>query len=135
MQGSPNSIYKEFLLSTGGEIAVCRHPQRQCVYEEAVTIKQEKKDNDVIVDDQMDYYHKLNYPCLHGLYSLRVIVRLNTDRMRVAGFRWWEQICKFASRDQLSFPVVMWSLGIHPVVLPQLAFRKQHSLFGCFGRR
>jgi len=34
------------------------------------------------------------------------------------GLMWWEQICMFSSRDQISFPFVCHQLGITPSILP-----------------
>jgi len=31
---------------------------------------------------------------------------------------WWEQICMFSSRDQISFPFVCHQLDIKPSILP-----------------
>ena len=71
-----------------------------------------------LINPQLDFYRKNNYPENNGLYELPVLIRKKSERNNLINLRWWEQICKWSSRDQISFPVVMWSLGLKPIVLP-----------------
>jgi len=34
----------------------------------------------------------------------------NNDVTRKMGMMWWEQICRFSSRDQISFPYILWRM-------------------------
>ena len=61
------------------------------------------------------------YPKNNGLYELPVRVQRNTKLTQQMGWMWWEQICMFSSRDQISFPFVCHQLGIKPTILPGVA--------------
>jgi hypothetical protein len=56
-------------------------------------------------------------------------VQRNTHLTQRMGWKWWEQICMFSSRDQISFPFVCHQLGIKPSILPGKANGiKQNSI-------
>jgi hypothetical protein len=71
-----------------------------------------------LVEDQLAFYRDLCYPENNGLYELPVRVQRNTPTTQRMGWMWWEQICMFSSRDQISFPFVCNQLGIKPSILP-----------------
>ena len=49
---------------------------------------------------------------------MSAFVKKNTYISTVASLKWWEYICKYSSRDQLSFPVALWECNITPSILP-----------------
>ena len=75
-------------------------------------------DHSNLVDDQLDFYRDMDYPKNNGLYELPARVQRNTELTQRMGWMWWEQICMFSSRDQISFPFVCHQLGIKPSILP-----------------
>lgn len=94
---------KEFL--GDADIGLFKHPYRDCIYDEAVA--------DVgrieMLKPQVDYYRSQGYPEKNGLYECGVLVRRNTaNEFNEA---WWEEM-KWSSRDQISFPYVLWK---HPL--------------------
>ena len=97
---------------------VFKHRWNTCIYKEAQDILKEKVDVPELINPQVEYYRANGYPENNGLYELPVLIRKKSDRNNLINLRWWEQICKFSSRDQVSFPVVMWSLGLKPIILP-----------------
>jgi len=115
----PIDIYNQFLLPNQSNIGVLRHAKRTCAYDEAKRVRR-RRDYPPLIDAQMDYYKKENFPAKHGLYHLAAIIRKKSRETDLINLRWWEQICKFSSRDQLSFSMVLWSLGIKPTILPGL---------------
>ena len=115
----PEKIISEYLKD--GIIGVFNHTHRNCVYDEGAIVASLKYDDPKIVYDQLNYYESIKYPRHNGLYELPVSIRKNTPEIQRLNLRWWEQICKYSSRDQISFPVVLWSLGITPTILPGYA--------------
>ena len=63
----------------------------------------------------------MGYPRNNGLYELPVSIRKNTDNIKILNLRWWEQICRYSSRDQISMPFVLWKTNITPKLLPGYA--------------
>tara|TARA_B100000003_G_scaffold167020_1_gene153485 strand:- start:141 stop:815 length:675 start_codon:yes stop_codon:yes gene_type:complete len=116
LERNPLEVIEKYLSDT--DIAVFKHPQRDCVYLEGQLVNQVGFDHSNLVDDQLDFYGDMDYPKNNGLYELPARVQRNTELTQRMGWMWWEQICMFSSRDQISFPFVCHQLGIKPSILP-----------------
>lgn len=116
LEEDPEKIIDEYLKSS--DIAVFKHPERDCVYEEGNLVKSIGFDYPNLIDDQLDFYRDMQYPKNNGLYELPVRIQRNNKRTQQLGLMWWEQICMFSSRDQISFPFVCYQLGIKPSIIP-----------------
>lgn len=83
-----------------------------CIYKEAKLVNdigflEDKK----IVNEQMEFYKSQGMPKDFGLTNNSVIIWKNCTLARKISMAWWEQICRFSSRDQLSLFYVHWKLG------------------------
>ena len=58
--------------------------------------------------------HTHSYGGKNGLFELPTFVLKNTPKIKELCLMWWEQICKYSSRDQLSLPYVLHRLNIKP---------------------
>jgi len=103
------------------DIALFKHNQRSCIYEEAKLLKKLNYDHISNIDNQINFYKEKGYPENNGLYELPVSIRKNTDRINALNLKWWDNICRFSSRDQLSMPYCLWESGITPTILPGFA--------------
>lgn len=113
----PNQIINTYL--NDSDIALFKHPERNCVAEEGELIKQVNFDHHNLVQEQMDFYFGYEkYPSNNGLYELPCRVQRNSRKIQEAMLLWWEQICMFSSRDQLSLPYVLWKNDIKPAIMP-----------------
>jgi hypothetical protein len=112
----PEEIIQNYLKDT--DIAVFKHPERNCVYKEGEEIKKIEYDLKELVDQQLNFYKEVNYPEGNGLYELPARIQRNTKDMQTMSLTWWELICKFSSRDQLSFPYACYKHNIKPSILP-----------------
>ena len=50
-------------------------------------------------------------PQNYGLFEMSTFIKKNTPIIKTFDLLWWEHICKFSSRDQISLPFVLWKLG------------------------
>ena len=116
LEADPEELIEKYL--KGSDIAVFKHPERDCVYEEGNLVRQIGFDHPNLVEDQLDFYREMGYPYHNGLYELPVRVQRNNERTQQLGLMWWEQICMFSSRDQISFPFVCHQLNIKPNIIP-----------------
>jgi hypothetical protein len=116
---NPQNIIDQYLNEF--DIAVFNHSDRNCVYDEAEAIKRIGKDNNDLVDRQMNFYKEEGFPKGYGLFELPSFVRKNNHRMNEMSLCWWEQISKYSSRDQLSLPYVFWKMNINKSIMPGLA--------------
>ena len=112
----PQKIIENYI--GDAEIALWKHTDRDCVYKEAAILAQLRYDHLPLIQAQTQYYTSVGYPANNGLYELPVSIRKNTDDIKVLNMRWWEQICRYSSRDQLSMPFVLWKGNITPKILP-----------------
>lgn len=95
---------------------VFRHTTRNCIYNEANIIKKLGYDNKKLVNEQVNYYKKNGYPSGNGLYELSAFIK-NSKKSMLTSLIWWENICKFSSRDQISFPYAVWKSKVDIVIL------------------
>jgi hypothetical protein len=122
----PTKIIEEYLKDD--ILGVFKHLDRDCVYDEGKVVLSCRIDKPELVNSQLEYYESVEYPRNNGLWELPALIRKNTPQTQVMNLRWWEQICKYSSRDQISFPFVLHSLNITPVVLPGYAFGEKYVL-------
>jgi len=115
----PYELINQYL--TDADVAVFKHPQRNCIYEEGEFVKQIKFDYPNLIDDQLAFYRDMCYPKDNGLYELPVRIQKNNELTRRMGLMWWEQICMFSSRDQISFPFVCHQLRVKLSFMPGFA--------------
>ena len=116
LQVDPHILIDKYLKET--DVAVFKHPTQNCVYDEGKEVIRINFDHQNLVEDQLSFYQDMKYPRKNGLYELPARIQRNTELTQRMGWMWWEQICMFSSRDQISFPFVCHQLGIKPAILP-----------------
>lgn len=93
------------------DIAVFKHPWRNCIYDEhepaRLRLHQEKWR---LIDDQIKMYAARGMPRKFGLAECGVILSRANEITREFFERWWAEITRFSSRDQMSFPFVWWQM-------------------------
>lgn len=115
----PRRDPRELLAYCGSSgIGLYRHPERDCIYEEAEACVQRGFDEGII-RKQMTRYVAEAYPKRNGLAQTTVMVRKHTSPAVIAAMEcWWEEINAGSVRDQLSFDYAMWKLGIRYGCVP-----------------
>lgn len=98
-------IIEEFL--GDNDIAVWKHFARDCIYEESKAIRDYKPNIYQDVEKQVNYYKSKGFPEHYGLGECNVIVRRHTPIVEKFNNYWWSEICRWSSRDQISFPYVI----------------------------
>ena len=107
-------------------ILVRIHRQGDDVYEEAAACIESGKGDSETINAQVAEYRKQRFPEKSGLYINGILFRKPTEATTRLNKAWWEQICKYSSRDQISLPYVLHTQGV--------GFREvEHLYFGqCF---
>lgn len=94
------------------------HPERDCIYDEGLTIFLYQKDTIEHVLRIITYIKHNGYPqhnglcetnCLYRIHNLPDIIRFNED--------WWFLISHFSKRDQLSYNYIIWKLHLPLIYL------------------
>ena len=111
-----------------GDISLFNH-DRDCLYREAYLVKRDGLDWPDNTDRQIEFYKKEKMPESYKLYELVAFLRKKSPIIGKLNMMWWEQICKYSSRDQISLPYCLWKLDIIPEILPGNVFRSENSFF------
>jgi hypothetical protein len=101
-------LVKEWLKDA--DMALWKHPSRDCIYEEAVQAKGLFHPSETIrrdIDRQIEHYRQIGIPRHIGMAECGVIIRRNKPIVNRFNEAWWAEICCYSQRDQISFPVVL----------------------------
>lgn len=107
LKKDPREIYDEY---GDFDILLFKHPDRKCTYEEMDAVKKWNMDDTENIDNQYKFYKSKFMPSNWGLYEMSTFIVKNTDNIKTFQLMWYEHICKFSSRDQISLPFVLWKL-------------------------
>jgi hypothetical protein len=99
------------------DICVQKHSYRDCVYSEIKEVTSLKLDFYSKLKNQYSHYLKEGYPSDNGLYDCSIIIRKNIKSINDMSKSWWEEVNKYSSRDQISFPYVLTKHNIIPNVI------------------
>ena len=116
---NPHVIEDKFL--SNSDIALFKHEFRDCVFAEGAAVLSFKMAHYPRVMSQLEFYKLARYPLRNGLWETPGMVRRNTNKIAKANTMWWEMMCRFSSRDQISLPFVLDKYNIKPCVLPGMA--------------
>lgn len=96
------------------DMVVFKHPERQCLYDEAEICLRGLYQNEENFFDkiwsQMERYKKIGFPEKLGLTENNVLLRKPTENINKLMAFWWNEITNGSQRDQLSFMYSYWYL-------------------------
>lgn len=90
-------------------ILLRKHPKWDDLYEEALACFQGDRDSDKIRRQLISYK---GFPADSGLFINGILFRKPTADTTALNKLWWEHICNFSYRDQISLPFVLYESGI-----------------------
>jgi len=100
-------------------IAFFRHPDRDCIYQEAEVSKQMPKYEPSHIDAQIGRYRDQGYPEHAGLWASGIIAREHhRPAVRRLDRRWLKRCQTESVQDQISLPPLLRSLGMAPGAIP-----------------
>lgn len=107
--GDVNDYVEKHIKSEDCTIFIPKHPQRNCIYEEAEACIKLHKDTQENVYRQINRYHEEGFPKNYGLTQSGIIFRYhNDDRCKKIMDEWWNEVKNGSHRDQLSLFYVLW---------------------------
>lgn len=112
----PEDVIKKYL--DDADIAVFKHPHRNCVYDEIEIVQHYGVDHAKNLIEIKYFFDSNSYPRRAGLYELTSFVYRNSPKMQTAMLSWWQLICKFSSRDQISFPYIVKTHNLKCNIMP-----------------
>ena len=116
----------EKAMTENRKMSIPLHPDRDCVYDEFEACIALGKDNQEIMQKQMEIMRKFGLPKKQGLFETNVIYRQHHDEIVVAIMEdWWWWIENYSRRDQLSLGYVLWKKGIEIKALSDRSYRNR----------
>ncbi|KAL7246761.1 hypothetical protein ACSBR2_001797 [Camellia fascicularis] len=117
-QRDPLGVLEAFLWRTNSSLAISEHGARSSVYDEAKAVVKKNKATPEEVEVQLTHYRQDGFPedkrfnGKKALAEASVIVREHTPLTNLLMCLWFNEVVRFTSRDQLSFPYVLWRLRV-----------------------
>lgn len=94
------------------DIAVYRHPTRNCLYQEAMTCAKLNLDDPEIIIEQAVAYENSGFAKDKGLGECNIIFRRHTDKVKAFNEAWFSHYTRYSRRDQISFPYALDQVGL-----------------------
>ena len=107
--------------------AMFAHPDRDCIFEEAVASSAMLKYRNLPIDEQVENYRRCGIQPHSGLHACGVIARKEPlpAQLRQANNVWWAENLKWTYQDQLSLRFVLHQLGIGVDLIPGNLWRNE----------
>jgi O-antigen biosynthesis protein len=107
--------------------AMFRHPDRDCIFDEAFVSAKMKKYEGLPVREQVEAYRREGVPEHGGLFACGVIARKEPlrDALRRVNELWWKENVKWTYQDQLSLPYVLKKTGAIVGIIPGNLWQNQ----------
>ncbi len=108
-----NCNLKEFVdkwLTKDVDMVAMEHG-RDCIYDEMDACIKRKKDTKENIERQRQFYLKEGFPKHAGMVGTGILIRKYRNYDDWFNFLmddWWDIVCKFSHRDQLSFNYALW---------------------------
>lgn len=94
------------------ELALRRHPQRDCIYAEAAHCQNMGRGDPGRIAQAVARYKQAGHPSAYGLWMGGVVLRRHTPSVAAFNRLWWQEVISGTSRDQIILPVILRRLGI-----------------------
>ena len=91
------------------EIAVPRHPARNCLYDEAEICVRNRRGDPAMIQEIVSSYRRAGFPSGAGLFECNMLLRRTFAPSVVRLMEtWWSEYERGAGRDQITFPYAAW---------------------------
>ncbi|KAF5448757.1 hypothetical protein F2P56_029262 [Juglans regia] len=114
----PLGVLEALLWRTNSVLAISEHGARSSIYDEGKAVVKKHKATPEEVEVQLSQYHHDGFPDekrfngKKALAEASVIVREHTPLTNLFMCLWFNEVVRFTSRDQLSFPYVLRQLRV-----------------------
>jgi hypothetical protein len=104
------------------DMLLFRHPDRNCIYEEAIVSKTIKYYSGKELDVQIKDYSK-SMESHWGLWACGLMVRKHSPFIRKLMAEWWDEQMKYTLQDQISFAYVCHKNNFRPTELKEHQYK------------
>ncbi|KAF5187115.1 Dna-directed rna polymerase subunit beta [Thalictrum thalictroides] len=126
----PLGVLEALLWRTNSILAISEHGARSSVYDEGKAVVKKHKATPEEVEVQLTQYRSDGFPddkrfnSKKALSEASVIVRENMPLTNLLMCLWFNEVVRFTSRDQLSFPYVLRRLNVKHINMFPVCTRK-----------
>lgn len=113
---NPHFLEEAIFQLGDSEMALYRHPDRDCIYDEADLSVTLRKYQDQPIREQVEHYLSEGHPPHWGLWACGTLLRRRTGLIAALMTAWWDEINRWSYQDQISLPVVLRESGFRPRV-------------------
>ncbi|XP_068661322.1 probable hexosyltransferase MUCI70 [Aristolochia californica] len=130
LRRDPMGVLEALLWRTNSVFAISEHGARSDVYNEGNAIVRKHKATPEEVEIQLTQYRRDGFPDdkryrgKRALAEASIIVREHTPSTNLFTCLWFNEVVRFTSRDQLSFPYVLRQLGVLKINMFPVCTRK-----------
>ena len=114
---TPEEMIEKYLKDT--DIAVFKHPVRDCIYDEATECAKRGLDDPEVLIEQAVTYENDGYAKHKGLCECGVILRRHTKKVEQFNNAWWSEYTRHSKRDQISFMYAIDKVGLRVNAIPE----------------
>lgn len=105
-------------LGQNTDMALWQHPDRDCSYAECDAVAGYSMESASNLAETRQFLAEQNWPAHGGLFEMSSFVYRNNPRVQAAMLSWWELICRYSSRDQILWPLVVKTHQLNFSIMP-----------------
>jgi len=112
-----NALYEKGRALTYHKVLISslKHPFWNCAYKDAYFCVRKNKDSFGLIKQHVKFLNSEGYPEDNGLYETQILFRNNqSEIVKTINEEWWDIMCKFSRRDQLSINYLLWKNRLTP---------------------
>jgi len=103
------------MLSSEAAWTLFPHPDRDCVFDEAVASRGLRKYNGCPIEEQVAAYRSINHPEHWGLWCMTLMARNHRQpSLALIERRLWDEVDRWPMNDQIALPVVFREMAFRP---------------------
>lgn len=115
----------------GRDLLAWQHPEgRDCLFQEAAYCQDWPQNRHMPLREQTAHYRAEGMPEHYGLYACGVLLWRNTPYAREFGEMWLDENRRWSTRDQVSFPYILWKRPINFGLFPAHQLKNPHFRVG-----
>lgn len=112
----PEELIEKYLKNH--DIAAFKHPDRDCLYDEAQTCIDMKIEDEATIKEQVKKYEAEGYGKNRGLTENGLLIRRHTPTVEQFNNYWWSEYSRHAVRDQISMFYALDKAGLEVNQIP-----------------
>ena len=121
------------MINDGQTLSIPPHFERNCLYDEAKVLIENKIDDVNIINSQIKKYEDEGFPKQNGLSENSLIYRFHNDSEIISIMEdWWDILKNYSKRDQLGLFYVLWKHNYKMQYLLDTAIKLDTKNFEAF---